>query len=556
MKKLLALILLVASITIFPLTTHAMEYSIEHMKIDAFLQEDGTVDVTEKQTYTFDGEFNGITRTLIPKEDTQIINVKATEDGENLKVEQDENEYKIYRKGKDDRITIDVSYTIKNGVQLYSDVGQFSWPFFDEGNESDYGQFDVYVHPPKSTDDVIAFGDEEAFGTAKTKENGVVHFVMGEVPAGSNGNIHVAYDAALFPSATMTKEKPMRDEILQAKTELQEKQAAFEERKSFLENLAPYIVGIFAFYFLIICFSAWRKKHAIDMEIERRIPTVSFIPKAEMSIPATISFMNSGIIGAEGLTVALMDLVRKGYVKREDENTFHVVHRNTDHDHESDLIHWLFDTIGQNEVFHLKDLEAYTKSETNHSKYQKDYEAWKEAVQEEVKGYHLFEKKTKKRVWIGLSSIPLVPAAILFGIHELYMWMIFSGLLSFGLIVFAILYRPKTMKGVEISHQWKDFKEKYKKMDVDEWNEQMDDDQKRAFIYGIGTNDWRIKKKNEQLFAASPSNSDMLLFMLIATSASNNFDQANNTVSASSSTGGTPGGGAGVGGGGGGSGAF
>ncbi len=532
-----------------------MEYSIENMKIDAFMQEDGTVDVTETQTYSFDGEFNGITRTLIPKEETQIVNVKATEDGKSLNVEQDENEYKIYRAGKDERITIDVSYTIKNGVELYSDVAQFSWPFFDEGNDSDYEQFDVYVHPPKSTDDVIAFGDEEAFQTAKTKENGVVHFAMGEVPAGSNGNIHVAYDAALFPGATMTEDKPMREEILQAKTDLQEKQAAFEERKSFLANIAPYIIGIFAFYFLIICIFARRKKRAIDMEIERRIPTASFIPKAEMSIPATISFMHSGIIGAEGLTVALMDLVRKGYVKREDENTFRVVHRNTDHNHESDLIHWLFDTIGENGVFHLKDLEKYTKNESNQSRYQEDYEAWKQAVQEEVKGYHLFEKKTKMRVWIGLSSIPLVPAAIMFGIHELYMWMVFSGLLFFGLIVFAILYRPKTMKGVEISHQWKDFKEKYKQMGVDEWNEQMDDDQKRAFIYGIGTNDRQIKKKNEQLFAASPSNSDMLLFMVIATSASNNFDQANNTVSASP-TGGTPGGGAGVGGGGGGSGAF
>ncbi|MTW87339.1 DUF2207 domain-containing protein [Virgibacillus dakarensis] len=558
MKKLLALIVLLASIMISPLTTHAMEYSIDHMKIDAFLQKDGMVDVTEVQVYSFEGKFKGITRTLIPKKGTQIIDVKATENGKKLKVEQDDNEYKIYRKGKDEEVTINLTYTIKNGVQRYSDVGQFNWPFFDESNESDYEQFDVYVHPPQPTEDVIAFGDEEAFGTANINDGGIVHFAMGKVPEGSNGNIRVAYDAELFPGTALTKDKPMREEILAAKTELQEKQAAFEERKEFLANLAPYIVGVFVFYFLGLCFYAWQKKRVTGMEMERRFPAVYFIPKADMSMPATISFMNSGIIGAEALTAALMDLVRKGYVKRKNEDTFDVVHRNTDYQHENFLIHWLFDTIGKNGVFRLEDLEKYTKKKANQSKYRKDFETWKQAVQDEVKSHHLYKKKTKIRVWAGLSSILLIPLVILFGVHELFMWVFFSILLFIGLGLFALFYRPRTIKGTKVVQQWKAFKEKYPEINVDEWNEQMDDDQKRAFIFGVGMNDKRMKKKNEQLLEAIPptsyAGSDLVLFTAIA-AASTSFESANNTASASS-PGGTPGGGAGVGGGGGGSGAF
>ena len=92
------------------------------MQIDVFLNEDRNVDVTETQTYSFDGEFNGITRSLIPKEETEIVYVKVTENGKKLKVEQDENDYRIYRDGEDEQVTIKLIYTIKNGVELYSDV--------------------------------------------------------------------------------------------------------------------------------------------------------------------------------------------------------------------------------------------------------------------------------------------------------------------------------------------------------------------------------------------------------------------------------------------------
>src|SRR5690625_7821240 len=72
------------------------------MDIDVELKEDGDVFVTENQTYTFESEFNGITRVLIPKEGTDIVNVEARENNEDLKIEQDDTEYKIHRKGENE----------------------------------------------------------------------------------------------------------------------------------------------------------------------------------------------------------------------------------------------------------------------------------------------------------------------------------------------------------------------------------------------------------------------------------------------------------------------
>lgn len=99
MKKISVLIIILAGMLLFPLNALAVDYMIEETRIDAYLQENGDVQVTEQHTYSFEGEFNGITRTLIPKEGTAITEVSASEDGTALEVEQDDNEYRIYRDG-------------------------------------------------------------------------------------------------------------------------------------------------------------------------------------------------------------------------------------------------------------------------------------------------------------------------------------------------------------------------------------------------------------------------------------------------------------------------
>ncbi|MGD6969021.1 DUF2207 domain-containing protein [Rossellomorea vietnamensis] len=135
MKIRTIILALVLCLFLIPAQVSAVDFTIEHTQIDAFLKEDGNVQVTEQHTYQFDGDFNGITRTLIPKENTRIENVEAVENNKPLEVKQEGNLYKIFRGGSDETITIDLSYTIKNGVEVYTDLGQFYWPFFDSSNE-------------------------------------------------------------------------------------------------------------------------------------------------------------------------------------------------------------------------------------------------------------------------------------------------------------------------------------------------------------------------------------------------------------------------------------
>ncbi|SET47484.1 Uncharacterized membrane protein [Oceanobacillus limi] len=564
MKRWTILLAIIFSIVCIPTQVLAVDFTIENTQIDAYVQENGDVEVTEQHTYQFDGGFNGITRTLIPKENSLIQNVEAFEDNQSLDVEQSENLYKIYRGGSDEKITIDLTYTIKDGMEVYADLGQFYWPFFDSNNESTYENMDIYIHPPQPTDEVLAIGYDEAEGTMESTTNGTVHFALGEVEDGENGDIRVAYDTSLFPLATQIEDQTIREDIQADIAAYEEKMAVYEDRKDLLSRIAPYVVGGFAVYVFLLIGNAWRKRRAIIWEVERNAIQQYLLPKEEMSLPATILHMKSMVPNGDLVSAALFDLVRKGFVERKNENEFVVVKQSTDHLHEDMLIQWLFYKIGNDGTFSVDALDSYTKDSENKQTYYNDYTQWIEALKEEIKTHQLVEKKVGLRWTVAISGLLLVPFIILLGVHELYMWMSFSIILSIFLLFFAMVYQPRTLKGARIKYHWDQFSSNYSRIDEKEWSNWMNDEQMQAFIYAIGTNNKSMLKKNEMLAKKMPnanmgaqySSSDTIMLILIASTVTNSFQQADQTVSAATGGGSVPGGGAGVGGGGGGSGAF
>lgn len=537
-----------------------VEYSIEKVTIDAFLQENGNVLVQESFTYDFDDEFNGITRSLIAKENTSIEDLKAYENGNELKIEKDGGLYKIYRSGDHETITIDIEYTIINGIEKYQDVAQFYWPFFDSSNESQYDNMTITVYPPNEIyNDVIAFGYNEAYGTEQILQDGSVVFHLGKVQEEKNGDIRVAYDANLFPAAPMN-DKHMKDEILQAKEKLDEEIAAFEVRKEFFSDIAPFVTLTFGLYFFVLLFISWRKKQQVNLLVQREIDHGFFLPKQKMSLAATIHFTKPLSPQSHLLTASLLELVRKGNVEMTTEEQFTVVNRKVECEHERLLIELLFDEIGNGDTFHFDDLKSYTEDVKNHEKYYEKTSKWLKAIQEEIRSHQLVKKKIKLRWFIGLSSLLTVPFIVLFAIHEVYMYLVLLIFLLLSLLMFAFLYSPKTKEGAIITEEWKQVSNNFPEIESNQWHKWSKDDQMRAINYGIGINHKQLannKKINLDGWNIQNGGIDpnMIMFLLIATTANHQFSDAIQTVSAAS-TSSSVGSGAGVGGGGGGSGAF
>ena len=144
-------------------------------------------------------------------------------------------------------------------------------------------------------------------------------------------------------------------------------------------------------------------------------------------------------------------------------------------------------------------LSKYTKRVTNHEKYQTNQFKWSHAVQEEVKENELYERSIGYRWTIGLTSILLLPLLVLFPIYELYAWFPFTLALFFTVISYAIFYRPKTWKGLTITHEWNLLKMHLKEWDVNEWKELPEDDKMHAYIYGLGIKNKDIMKNSDKL---------------------------------------------------------
>ena len=574
-RKLVILCFAIISILfLFPSQSLAVDYSITDVKIDAFLQEDGDVQVKETHTYDFFGEFNGITREIIPKNGTSITGFKAAENETDLRIEKQNDLYLIHRKGTYETITIQLSYLIKNGVDLYSDIADFYWPFFDERNESTYENLQVTVHPPKETIPIVAFGYDEAFKTEKIQPDGSVLFQFDEVPYESNGDIRIGYEPALFPSASLKSNKLMRNEILRAKQDLLDEAQAAAERKEKLSNIAKVSTSVYSVLLLFLMTSTLIKSRMKKAAVQRETSHTFFIPKQMMSLPATILYTSHTYHPAETIAAGLMDLVRKGYIKKTDENHFTIEnHLENPLKHERILLDFLFKKVGSNGEFSFDDLSKYTKMVTNHSKYQTNLLNWGQAVQEEIKENKLYERSFGYRWMIGLTSILLLPLIILFLTYALFAWFSFTLLFFFAVIIYAFSYRPKTLKGLTITHEWNLLKKHLEEWNVNEWKVLREDDKIRAYIYGLGIKHKDFTKNSNELvdsFTAPTNQSpnhystyssvDFATIAYLGPMASTHFYSAHNrtasSLNSSSTYSSNSSGGGGTGGGGGGSGAF
>lgn len=563
LKKWFASLLLLVLLFVLPNQSFAVEFSITNVKIDAYLQNNGDVKVEETHTYEFDGEFNGITREVVPKEEAAILHFTATENGKKLRIEKEEDLYKIHRKGEDETITLKLHYTIENGLEVYQDVAQFYWPFFDDRNDSSYEDLSITIHPPATTDNVIAFGYDEAFSTETIQEDGSVLFKLGYVPSNTNADIRVAYPASLFSKAPITADKTMKEDILKAEQELIDQAKSEAKTKETLAAIGTIGLPSFTMILLLFMMRDWLAARAKRNDLIRKEGTFFSVPKQIMSIPATIYFTNSNFLPPQAMAAALLDLVRQGYVTKTANDQFQRSHSKSLLKHENTLMELLFDKIGANNLFSLDDLTAFTKNKKNHIKYNTYQTEWRQAVKQEVDSYSLYENKTTYRLLIGFSSILLLPFLFFFLIYGLIGSFIATLLLVITVIIYASVYRSKTLEGAGIAHDWKQFKARFKELPQTEWEKWSEEDRMRAYIYGLGISSKEIDRKNDELIEALiPTGSDYVddssffSIIYIGPYTSSSFHSAYKSSSSSGDSSSGGGSGGGTGGGGGGSGAF
>ncbi|WP_341960200.1 DUF2207 domain-containing protein [Planococcus maritimus] len=554
-KQGLAFILFIFLLLV-PVQAFAIEFDITEVQIEAQLNEDGTADVTEQFTYEFEDEFNGITRSLIPKEGTSIEAFTAKDSRRDLEVEAENGLYKIYRSGNEgDTIQVELNYRIVGAVEKFSDGAEFYWPFFDDSNESDYGEMTITVIPPASASETEALGYGEAFDTSSITDDGTVVFDLGDVSAGKTADIRAIFEAGLFPGVTAQDGK-VRDKLADDREELENDAAAFARNQQLAKSLGIPAIAILGALLIGLVLFSWIKASRRKREA-RSGAGEFFVPEDSMSIPALLHFTNPNYVAANGMSAAILDLMRKGKIRQLSEDHFALADRNTDHPHEAVLIGLLFDTIGDGKEFTLEQVEIYTKNELNHDHYNAATAEWNKEVKTEVMAHHFYEKHVGLRWAVGVMSAVFVGLAVVSGIYGLLPWMALSIALAMLALGFAIGYSPITREGHRLRSEWRSLKTAMAQLPTEQWDRLTMDEKQRAYAYLLGSDQKTAERKAHVFTAAEPAN-DVSGFAVNPVLMTAVFVTASTTTSATAdaSGGGIAGTGGGVGGGGGGSGAF
>lgn len=568
MKKYIVSFTFVISLLI-PIQVLAVDFEITDATIDAHLHENGEVSIVETFTYSFDGKFNGITREIFPKEGSKIANFSATENNQPLKIEKDGQEYRIHRKGRDENITVVLSYVIESSMTKYTDMAEFYWPFFDQRNETDYQNMTITIHPPMSTSTVKAIGYDAAQETETISPNGIVTFSLGHVTSGENADIRVAYPAEMFPNKAqdqnMTLAAKIEQEIEKEKQEL----AAFTKNQERVKQISYIVLPLAVIILTIILLQIIMKRRERLFNVTKRLANhSSIVPPEIISLSATIMklrYQVSGLIG-----ISLLDFIRRGHVKKVegDDETFTLVNTDNMLPYEKDIVDWLFNKVGHDHTFRVTDMNEYAEDKKNATDYNQHMNAWAGMLNKETRDLPMYESKGKLRLFLLCMTIPL---AVFSGFSIYYqlpmMAIILSIILTLGAAAIMIGYYPLTEDGLLHKIAWSQFSKKIDHLEQSDWDRMSEDDQARAYIFGIGMKESRMKQFAEQFEShrITGRNDGMNIplvytFMFISPGLQSNFQSVDKRLSysndSSSSSGGGFSGGGGVGGGGGGSGAF
>lgn len=561
MKKKLVFFLALFFIWALPIQAMAVEFSITDVKIDAYLQENGDVQVREVHSYSFDDKFRGITREIIPKKGTEITHFTANEGEKELKVKKEKGLYKVYRSGNHEDITVELHYVIKKSLSKHPDLTEFYWPFFDERNESDYERMTISIHPPANADDVIAFGYDEAFGKEKVKKHGIVTFHLNKVGAGENGDIRAAYDSRLFPGLTESSDQEIRQTLLDEQQMLINKAQTYAENREKTASIGKWLLFVSAALFVGLMASEAagrkRKKRAARQEVYNR---EYMIPKEKLSMSAVLYFLH--YFTPELLAAALMDLVRKRYVRQVSEDRFLLVHKEAEEMHEKILLELLFEKVAGNKTFSLDDLEQYVQSEINRTHYQEETQRWQNMIKNELDRFNLYEKNASLRWTLVIAGIAVLSVSIFSIVYDLYWLMFLSMALGITSLCLAIFYRPFSYEGLLLKEEWARVEKEFEHISVSEWDRSTEDDKWRLLIYGVGTKKTHLADYFAQMMqktvpdAANHSTTAFFYTGPIIASSFGTADKHINRAAAADSTSTSSYSGGGVGGGGGGSGAF
>ena len=397
------LIILLFSFTTF-ITYAERSFEITDYQAQVKILENGDIQVSEIFEYSFDGDFNGIIRTIGIKGSDGFKYFKASEyfpEDEELEYTQslaaDMVTYKIYDKSSNERKSFLLEYQLENVATLYNDTAEFYWKFFDESNTSPIGHIRIEIELPSaevSPEELKVFGHGPLDGKVSIREDGKIVYEVDGLSSKEMVEARILFPTRIIPNSSKIINQNKFAEIM--KEELAWAKKA--DREMYF-NIIGFLLALLVVLFNI--FLAIRLYFKYDRELKPEVEMDYYRELPQDITPAVLSkLMSIQGVGSKDIMATLMDLVRKKYLKieeipkgRKKDYKFILIEESDTtnlKEHESYLIHWLFYSIGNGASVTLKEIKDCAKVSRTQSSFRHNYNKWVKKVGEEFKKYNYF----------------------------------------------------------------------------------------------------------------------------------------------------------------------
>ena len=320
------------------IVSFAASFRIEKLDIEANLQKDGSMVVSEAVTYDID-EINGVYFDIDAKGFGELQYIQVFEDdstggfkevdSSNYEVSVNDELYriKLYSKNHNNRRTFKFVYKLPEAITVYDDVAQFNRKMVGQEWQQGINYITAKVIIPVSASydnsNILVFGHGPLTGEVDKEGNTVVYRLNNYYP-GDFLEAHILMEPEIFSEYNKSKivHKDMKQELLDMEAKLADEANAERDKarrqpnkfRKLFENqglmlgVLGSIWGVLMFYI----YGIYRRRNRVKNSVGKYLRELP-----DDSSPALVgSFMTDSISGNE-ILATIVDLIRRKILRLE-----------------------------------------------------------------------------------------------------------------------------------------------------------------------------------------------------------------------------------------------
>ena len=393
------------------IVSFAANYRIEKLDIEANLQKDGSMVVSEAVTYDID-EINGVYFDIDAKGYGGITSLQVFEDEGhyennvisyrevdpvNYEVTENDGVYriKLYSKNYNNVRTFKFVYTLPEAIKVYDDVAQLNRKMVGQDWQQGISTVRVTIELPVSKDydnsNILVFGHGPLTGEVDKIENTVVYKLDDYYP-GDFLEAHILMEPEIFSEYNKSKivHKDMKQELLDMEAKLADEANAERDKarrqpnkfRKLFENqglmlgVLGSIWGVLMFYI----YGIYRRRNRVKNSVGKYLRELP-----DDSSPALVgSFMTDSISGNE-ILATIVDLIRRKILRLEtsEEKSIITLVGNTEKlsAQERVIVDIYINDFGDGKSLDLKSFGFFQKVPMSTAR---KFEKWKTIIQSEM----------------------------------------------------------------------------------------------------------------------------------------------------------------------------